>query len=962
MALQFQNVPLVFNGLNNKIDVRKGLQGQWTTLQNCWMDKTGRLQKRYGYTVSEFGSDNNFFATNDVTAIAEWKGSLVAFSGSLSNVAETNYYVSKNGIAPDRRGTYWAGKLEFYRAKSNVGTLSYCQHCESNDYKFIFESGVITQCTKELAPLREYSQAELGITVTLTGSAVMLGTPTGFYFVNGPVLKDYNWYKFDVVDGALTLSDSGSVGVTTTSNKWDIVLRLESGITYFYIITDEDTVGTRVTKYRPDNDTSITQNVSVTTGTHFAIDVHSDFVFYAFNDASNDVRAGVLNVGDLSVKTALAALLSSPGAGNWEWLACSGVVFSDGSASPSVWASGDNVFEMRCRRGDNTATENSSATTLFGAQIISRGYSINALGTRKYNETDVYALNEAVCWIKVKPDPNFDANIVAMCVDAGTDDISFSKIKSHAHCLNGRAMHFDDNDYPFSEKLTFPITEITNGYMVADIVDNSKSRSYEYARLLMADVGPNVGFYDGKLYTNAGFAYIPSFTGSVPAVAGGLTGTFSYVVIATYKDAQGNIHRSAPSLPQTFTVSSETVSLSINYYAGMWANRDGRIEIYRSEDGGIYRKLLTNVTLEFANPVGTTDTGSFELGENLYTTGGILEHIAPPAARSTWVSKDRAWIISAEEPLQVYFSKRLVPFEGPNFTDAFVLQVEDQGGELFAGASLDDKSVLFKRTAIYIIFGDGPDELGNGEYVAQQISYDTGTTNPRSVVESNQGIWFASKKGIYLLTKDLQTQFVGAPVDDYDESLITDSIVIEDRNQVWFFRSNGETLVFDTYHGQWCTFTPQLATGATIVDGTVRYVVPGASTASFYTESTSTFQDGTTNYDVVLQSNWIQLAGVQGYQRTRKIMIAGEVTGAYDYSLAMSYDLGDATTSETFSASSTTENKWEFKPNVQKTEAFRMQLTLSGGNRGLDVQNINLEIGSKGGTSRIPSANRKVGV
>ena len=204
--------------------------------------------------------------------------------------------------------------------------------------------------------------------------------------------------------------------------------------------------------------------------------------------------------------------------------------------------------------------------------------------------------------------------------------------------------------------------------------------------------------------------------------------------------------------------------------------------------------------------------------------------------------------------------------------------------------------------------------------------------------------------------------FIGAPVDDYNESLITDSLVLEDRNQVWFFRSNGETLVFDTYHGQWATFTNQPAAGATIVDGTVRYVIPGSSAASFYTESTGTFQDGATDYDVVIETNWLQIGGIQGYQRTRLATFAGKVTGAYDYSLIMTYDLGDATTTETFSGTSTTENKWEFKPKVQKTEAFRFKLTLSGSNRGFDVTNVNLDVGLKGGVTRLPDANRKAGV
>lgn len=947
MALQFQNIPVVFQGLNRKVDDRQGITGQLTTMQNAWMDKTGRIQKRYGYSQTELDDDDNFYSFDSVTALAEWRGSLIAFSGSLSNVTDVNFYVSKRADIPDRRGSYWPARLEFYRALSNVTNFVY-YYSESNTYKYL-TTGSITQFTKEMAILREYSYTDLGIS---GGSAyITFGFDNGIYFfVPYQAPSTTKIYKLTETAGELSLDTEYTPTLSVQNNVWDAVLRNEGGVDYIYIIYQKFGVGATIAKHNIAAGTTIEYLISGLTASKYALDVHSGCVFFGYVSTGTFVSGGVLNATDLSVKTAATFLYSADGT-SVDRLAASGTVFADGTAAASVWSTDDNGL-TECARQDRTLT----IPGIKNSEIVTRGFSSGGLGTKK-TSADTYGENIGLCWVRVAPDDNDATNNVFICIDAGRDD-DLNYPKTYAHCLNGRTRGFDDFTRPFSEKFLFPVSEITDGIIVADVSDNLDSTNFEYSRLLMANAGPNVAFYDGKYFSNAGFAYYPSIEFDSYIGGGALTGTYYYRVVAAYKDKQGNIHRSAPSLPVTTTPVSQNVSLSIPAYFGFFAGEETIIEIYRSEDGSIYQ-LYDNVA---ATPItGYTDNGGGTLGANLYTTGGILEHIAPPAARTAWASKDRIWIISAEDPIQVYFSKRIVPFEGPNFTDAFVLQVEDQGGELFAGASLDDKSVLFKKTAIYVIFGEGPDETGSGEYSIQQISYDTGTTNPRSVLETNQGVYFASQKGIYLLTKDLQTQFIGAPVDDYDESLITQAIVLEDRNQVWFFRSNGETLVFDTYHGQWCTYTNQAASSATIANGVVRYVIPGTTSASFYAEDTASFQDGTTDFDVVLTSNWLQLAGVQGYQRTRLITLAGKVTGAYDYSLALTYDLGDAEATETFSDSDTTENKHEFKPKVQKTEAFKFTLTLSGSNRGFDLVNFNLNVGNKGGSTRLPTANRTEG-
>ena len=954
MALSFQNIPIKFQGLNRKVDDRQGIAGLLVKCENAWQDKTGKFQKRYGYDKVTLGATERYYNPTGLTALAEWRGSLVGFSGSASNISENNFYVSDSTFLPNRNGIYWPAKLEFYRARGNVGdVLAYC-YTESDNYKYLTFKTSIFQHTKEFADLSSYTLTDLLGVTTGWDVSKSFGVSDGLYILASEIGDfDFKLVKLTEVNGILTAGAVVQIDPGAGSlNTWDAVYANENGTEYLYIISSATAA---VIKYNIAADTMISASIIVTSGKPVAIDVHSGYVWAA--SCTTNVISNVLNISDLSTVKSSTLILSTGGAASvgfttWEWVATTGVVMSDGSVVPSAWATANNGY---------TRSNSSDAilyTDIQYSQVCSRGFFRGGIGLEQHDDDRYYANGIALCWIRIEPDPNDTTNNVFIAMDAGEGPGSFNA-KTYAHCLNGRSISLNDNTVPFSDKFMLPVSELTNSLMAIDEIENLDSNSYEYSRLLMTNVGPNVAFYDGRYFTNAGFAYYPGASFTRYDAVGGLTGTYSYVFVATYYDKQGNVHRSAPSLPIVTTPSSQDVVIDTKAYFGMYVQNSGIIEIYRSDNGAVFRRLEYTGSSQSYSGFQMVDDGSYALGPNLYTTGGILEHIAPPAAKTSWASKDRVWLVSAEDPLQVYYSKRLVPFEGPNFTDAFVLQVEDQGGELFAGASLDDKSVLFKESAIYVVFGDGPDELGQGEYSVQQVSYDTGTINPRSVVETNGGIFFASYKGIYVLTRDLQCQFIGAPVDDFDQSNITQAMVLEDRNQVWFFRASGETLVYDTYHGMWYSNKPQAAVGATIIN---QVPVWADALGGFFYESQSSFQDGATNYDVVIESNWLQLGGVQGYQRCRLVMLAGVVTGSYDYSLVMSYDLGDATTSETFSATATTENKWEFKPEVQKTEAFKFVWTMSGANRGLDIQNFNLDVGTKGGLSRLPDANRKVGV
>lgn len=61
------------------------------------------------------------------------------------------------------------------------------------------------------------------------------------------------------------------------------------------------------------------------------------------------------------------------------------------------------------------------------------------------------------------------------------------------------------------------------------------------------------------------------------------------------------------------------------------------------------------------------------------------------------------------------------------------------------------------------------------------------------------GIMYKSNKGIYLLNRSLQVDYIGSPVEDYNSQNITSADLIQDKNRRRFLTSSGVTLVYDYY-------------------------------------------------------------------------------------------------------------------------------------------------------------------
>jgi len=416
--------------------------------------------------------------------------------------------------------------------------------------------------------------------------------------------------------------------------------------------------------------------------------------------------------------------------------------------------------------------------------------------------------------------------------------------------------------------------------------------------------------YDGVSIFESGFHVYPDNVTAAEVVTGpyNTNDRAQYCVVYEWTDAKGQVHRSAPSIPiavqasvnnRTFTLTIPT--LQVTDRKGTRA--DVVVAVYRTTIGAsagtIFYKVTSDTAPLYNNPAVNTVTftdsitnAQLIVREILYTTGGVVENIAPPAAKIIARFKNRMFLAGLEEPNILWYSKEQVPGEAVNFSDVFRIKVDDTGGKITSLGELDDKLIIFKENTVFALTGDGPLPTGaqNTFSVPQLVASDVGCIDPYSVVRTRDGLMFKSKKGLYLLDRGLQVQYIGAEVELWNSLTITAATVVDDQNQVRFTTAEGRCLVYDLFFRQWYTFTNITAVDSAMWQG--KYVFL-QSTGEIWRETKDRYLD----VDVPIISKYVlalmQFAQVQGFQRIFKINILGENKGTHGLKLELGYDYRD---------------------------------------------------------------------
>lgn len=514
--------------------------------------------------------------------------------------------------------------------------------------------------------------------------------------------------------------------------------------------------------------------------------------------------------------------------------------------------------------------------------------------------------------------------------------------------------------------------------------------------------------YDGYSPVEHSFHLWPDYVEVVGAVGGGSMTAQQYFYVATYEwaDNQGNIFRSAPSLPVSVTLGATghtTVNVPTLRLTYKTAN-PAKIVIYRWSVAQQTYYQVTSVLTPVLNST-TTDSIAFTdtqadsaiIGNNiLYTTGGVLENIAAPATNVLTLFDNRLWAIDAEDGNTLWFSRQVIPTVPVEMSDLLTVYVAPTAatagapgtGKLKALSALDDKLIMFKTDAIYYLNGTGPDNTGANNQYSQPtfVTSVVGCANQSSIVFMPNGLMFESDKGIWLLGRDLSTSYIGAPVEAFTQGATVQSAVnVPGTNEVRFTMSSGITLMYDYYYGQWGTFTNVAAISSTIYQGQHTYI---NSRGAAYQQTPDLYVDGSSPVLMSFTTSWLNIAGVQGFERAYHFYLIGKYLSPHKLNCSIAYDYNPSPTQVTqitpdnysgpWGSDSTWggSTPWGGAPNLeqwrvflqqQKCEAFQVTVKESydpsygvAAGAGFTLSGLDLIIGQKSGYPRLRAA-RSVG-
>lgn len=563
--------------------------------------------------------------------------------------------------------------------------------------------------------------------------------------------------------------------------------------------------------------------------------------------------------------------------------------------------------------------------------------------------------------------------------------IQSSEIANNLHVSGGKLQMFDGinsvehgfavvpeiTSVSYLSKQTFTAT-VSYGSNVLTAVSD-----FTYLRVGMIITGPGFGGFTVPVIVTALNPGASTLTINNAANANNVGGTYTptaltaqtyfYQACYSWMDAQGNIHRSAPSIVSSFLTSGPTAAPALFITVstlGLTAKSNVVIELYRYSANQPIYYLVTSISAPLLNDRTQATVTFTDLNQDadiignlvLYTTGGVLPNDAAPATSVMTLWNSRMFLVDDEDHNRVWFSKPVIETVPVEFSSAFTIFANPTIGAqttlpgISALFGMDDKLILFRRDSIAYITGQGPDITGanNGFSDPIAINSTVGCTSPGSLALIPSGLIFKSDKGIWLLGRDLSTNYIGAPVEGYNSFDIVSALVIPGTNQVRFTLSSGVILMYDYFVNQWGAFSVSAgALSSVLYNGLHTYLGSGSH---IYQETPGTYADNTTPVTMSFTTAWLNIAGLQGYQRAYQFFVLGKYASPHQQQWQIAYDYETSPSQATaFTPVSTDTEQWRVFLDKQKCESIQLtfnELSTTPG-PGLTMSGVSLIAGVK---------------
>jgi hypothetical protein len=989
-------IPIDFNfaqGLDQKTDPKQVAVGKFLGLNNTIFTKGGLQQKRNGYgtSIASLPAPSKFLTTfgGNLTAIGNSFQALASgpqlwiSKGNFQPISLSTIPIVRNALSQTQCDSVMAanGLVCTVYSESNAGTA---------DYSYSIQDSVTGQ---NVVP-----QSVVPVTSgTVTGSprVFLLG---GFFiiaFTN--VITAVSHLQYIAISTAnptmvTTNADIAAAYTSTTTLSWDGVVVGNQLFFAYYTTSGGSQIKLTYLNTAFQVASPVTFSGSVATIMSMTADLTNPanpVIYAAFWDAGGSTGNVVAIDQNLNKLMTATQWLGSGTEKNVTCTALNGAVtiaFETAAAYSYDSGIATNYIQkvsVMLPASLTTGTVGSVTTVLRSVGLASKAFMMNS---KMYMLTEYSSTYQPTYFLI-----DINGNVVSrFAYENGGGYLTTGLPQAQ---VNGSTVTI-----PYLYKDLITSVNKTQGSSAAGIYSqtgvNLVSLTFAATTLSVSEFGNNLNVsggilwaYDGNTLAEQNFHLFPDYIeatwsasgGSIHAQPDGSTNTnaYFYQVIYQWTDAQGRIFFSAPSIPISVTTTGSGTSGSITINGPnlrVTGKSNVKVIIYRWSVAQQNYYQVTSLTSPVLNST-TADSWQFVdmladssiIGNGLiYTTGGVVEDIGGPACTAITQFDTRLWLIDAEDQNLLWYSKEVIEGTPVELSDLFTLFISPNAGVSASTGPMrcifpmDDKLIIFKKNALYYINGTGPDNTGANNQYSQPIfiTSTVGSINQNSIVlvpackvwhptqgemMTDGGLMFESDKGIWILTRSLQTYYIGAPVENSNGQNVTSAWVIPETTQVRFTLNNSTSIMFDYYYGEWGMFTIGAAS-ATIYQDLHTLLT---STGQVLQETPGTYLDNGNPVLISWISAWIKSAALQGYQRFYWFFLLGEYLSPHFLQIQIAYDYNPSplqqsiiapnnfspSTSSPFGdqpapfGSSFDREQWKIHMKRQKCEAFQISLT-----------------------------------
>jgi hypothetical protein len=508
-------------------------------------------------------------------------------------------------------------------------------------------------------------------------------------------------------------------------------------------------------------------------------------------------------------------------------------------------------------------------------------------------------------------------------------------------------------------------------------LNGTERRQSASAGGLLYLAGAPVQVYDGHMATEAGFNEVPGIKSITQDTGGSLVqlATYTYVEVWEYTLPDGTFYESPPSPPVSVTLTGsndEAVVTGYGPHSTRVAQGDG---VYGAQVTGVlYRSVWDAVNnsqssdlhevqrfecpaavlSDYGADIVIRDTLSDTAAATrpvLYTQGGPVEHNAPEMASYISASSARLSVAGLARTNEFQESKEQELDEAVNFSglSSFIGRAPAPINGIL---SLDGIRLLFTRTDLFTVAGDGPESDASGALPQPvDLASPGGLRDWRSLLRAPDGVWFQlDDSKLYRLPRGSGTpEWLGVDVQD---TLVTYPVVTgaarcrQDDTIVFACENTGSSdariVARSLRTGIWTEDSPPLQSSQGIealcsFGDLVAYVSGGV----VYRQHPTGFADATsTVIPTVVKTHPLYPFELGGYGTMHEVLLTGEYRSAGTLALRVSVDDGvnfstyDSFTLSGLTVGQTVQRKWALQQMDTTSVVFEWTFTPSSAGEG----------------------------